>query len=114
MHSFRGVGDRNHRQGNFSTSAILYSAEQCTRLDSSLLHVGNISFRIMHWCCTTQGLIRNFKMKLPNHYLPVFVVYDSIDDRIVDSGGFCYYCRDCLGVWRQDVGMAGSDKTAAF
>lgn len=24
MHSFRGVGDRNHRQGNFSTSAILY------------------------------------------------------------------------------------------
>lgn len=55
MHSFRGVGDRNHRQGNFSTSAILYSAEQCTHLDSSLLHVGSISSKIIHWHCTTQG-----------------------------------------------------------
>lgn len=37
--------------------------------------------------------------------LPVFVVYDSIDEGIVDGGGFCYDCRDSLGVWRQDVGM---------
>lgn len=37
--------------------------------------------------------------------LPVFVVYDGIDERVVDGGGFCYDCRDSLGVRRQNVGM---------
>lgn len=39
--------------------------------------------------------------------LPVFVVYDSVDERIVDGGGFGYDCRDGFGVRRQDVGMSG-------
>lgn len=41
-------------------------------------------------------------------------MYDSIDDRIVDGRGFCYDCRDTLGVWGQDVGMPEWDKAELF
>lgn len=37
--------------------------------------------------------------------VPVFVVYDGIDERVVDGGGFCYDCGDSFGIWRKDVGM---------
>lgn len=36
---------------------------------------------------------------------PVLVVDDGVDERVVDGGGFCYDCRDSLGVRRQDVGV---------
>lgn len=63
MHSFRGVGNRNHRQGTFSASVILFRTRFIFRITK-----GNRK-------CTIK----------PSLYLPVFVVYDGIDDRIVDS-----------------------------
>lgn len=91
MQSFRAVGDKNHRQANFSTSVILTRGSE----------EGEYSDR-------------NKRKKQPRRCWfsnpPVLVVYDGVDERIVDGGSLCYDGWDGLGVWRQDVGVSTDRK----
>ena len=41
--------------------------------------------------------------------VPVLVVYDGVDEGIVDGGGLCYDGGNSLGVRRQDISMSESD-----
>lgn len=91
MQSFRAVGDKNHRQANFSTSVIL--TREARRANTRT---------------ETRGKKQPRRCWVSNP--PVLVVYDGVDERIVDGGSLCYDGRDGLGVWRQDVGVPADRK----
>lgn len=96
--SFRGVGDRNHKQGNFSAKVILMSTVQWKIIGRLKLFCNaTLVYERVH--VLTMLRIQKRIKKALTHHLPVFVVYDSIDERIIDGGGFCNNCRDSLGVW---------------
>lgn len=78
-HSFRVVGDKNHRQENFSTSVILTRQSEDAEASGQKREKKNPTLVMVD--------------------PPVFVVYDGVDEGIVDGGGLCNDCRDSLGVW---------------
>lgn len=110
MHSFRGVGARNDRKGNFSARVILMkyrtklkpSAQaqfiKFFRLQSLFEMIFTFKVGYDELSLPIQDIIQDDRYKNTTLilHLPVFVVYDSIDERIVDGGGFCYDCRDSL------------------
>lgn len=91
MQSFRAVGDKNHRQANFSTNVIL------TRGSKEGGYSDRNERKNPPWRCWFSNP-------------PIFVVYDGIDERVVDGGSLSYDGRDSLGVWRQDVGVSTDTK----
>lgn len=101
MHSFRGAGDRKRRQGIFSARVILTKNTATDKQPETDFIVELLNSGM--WWTTAPSTTRWNDTDLNNS--PVLVVDDGVDERVVDGRGFCYDCRDSLGVRRQDVGV---------